>query len=374
MSERIPVAFIGTGARAAYMYARILNGLSSHVRLVGVWGRSEKSAQELAARLGVKAYTDMDSLVREQSPSIGIVCVRRPANGPVARLALEHGLHVLVETPIAEDPKEASELADYAGKHGLKIEVAEQFHRRPLEQIKLKLIDSGLFGEVHTSFNDFAGHGYHGVSVMRSYLGFDRRPTRVVGAVREYPLGAHFASLSGTRGERKEKQEHGMVEFEGGKLGIYHWTSVGYDSAVRWWRSSRFYAQNGMGISIGVGIEVQEQLSLIAEGGEAPQFITIQRVWERCDGGSLRAIKAHTGNAANPIVTWENPFATGKNGDNVEWHDDEIGVAGCVMSLVNAVRDNIDVTYGPVQGRIDQAIVLAIIESSEKGGAPVALS
>ena len=51
---------------------------------------------------------------------------------------------------------------------GSSIEVAEQFHRRPLEQIKLKLIASGLFGRVHTSFNDFAGHGYHGVSVMRS--------------------------------------------------------------------------------------------------------------------------------------------------------------------------------------------------------------
>ncbi|MFN8451526.1 MAG: hypothetical protein U0521_23810 [Anaerolineae bacterium] len=47
--------------------------------------------------------------------------------------------------------------------------MAEQFHRRPLEQIKLRLLASGLFGQVYSSFNDFAGHGYHGVSVMRSY-------------------------------------------------------------------------------------------------------------------------------------------------------------------------------------------------------------
>src|SRR5207302_1844225 len=84
----------------------------------------------------------------------------------------------------------------------VKVEVAEQFHRRPLEQLKLRLIDSGLLGTVHTSFNDFAGHGYHGVSVMRSYLGFDAVPVQVTGAVRSYPLAAHWSRLAGTTAAR----------------------------------------------------------------------------------------------------------------------------------------------------------------------------
>ena len=372
--DAVSVAFVGTGRRAAYLYARILDGLGPQVRCVAVWGRSEEAAARLGDRLALPSYTDLEKLVSEHAPDIAIVCVRRPANGPVARLALEHGMHVLVETPVAEDPAEADELATYARSQGLKIEVAEQFHRRPLEQIKLKLIAAGLFGEVHTSFNDFAGHGYHGVSVLRSYLGFDTRPLRVIGAVREYPLDPHVALVSGTHGARTETQEHGIIEFEGGKLGLYHWTSVGYDSAARWWRSSRFLGERGMGLSTGIGIETQEQLSIIAPGGEAPQFITIQRVWERVDGGALRAIKAHTGDARMPIVVWENPFATGENGDNVQWHDDEIGVAGCVMSLVHAVRDGTEPTYGATQGRIDQEVVLAIRTSSDNGGAPVELS
>ena len=57
-----------------------------------------------------------------------------------------------------------------------------------------------------------------------------------------------------------ETQEHGMIEFDDGRLGIFHWTSVGYDSPMRWWRSSRFLAEKGMGITIGVGLDVEERL------------------------------------------------------------------------------------------------------------------
>src|SRR5512140_3037686 len=99
-------------------------------------------------------------------------------------------MNVLMETPIANKLSEAGEIISAARQRALKSEVAEQLHRRPLEQIKLKLIASGLFGRVYSSFNDFAGHGYHGVSVMRSYLGFDAKPVRVIGSVHDYPLAA----------------------------------------------------------------------------------------------------------------------------------------------------------------------------------------
>jgi hypothetical protein len=57
----------------------------------------------------------------------------------------------------------------------------------------------------------------------------------------------------------------------------------------------------------------------------------------------------------------------------VQWHDDEIGVAGCLMSLVDAVRFGLEPTYGPFQARLDQEIILAIHQSSLEGGRPVQL-
>ncbi len=357
------VAIIGTGRRSGYLYGPLLQALDD-TELVAVWGRSADSAAGLGARLGVPAYTDLERLLRETAAEVGVVSVNYAANGQVGRQAVEHGLHVLLETPIAHQLSEADAIIETARQRGLKVEVAEQFHRRPLEQAKLALIGSGLMGRVHTSFNDFCGHGYHGVSVMRSYLGFDCRPLQVTGAVRRYALQT---------GGNGETQEHGIVEFEGGGLGIFHWSNVAYGSPLRWWRSSRFLAQRGMGISVGVGLDIEERLSLLAPGDGAPQFLTVERRWERVDGGALTAIEIHTGRPEQPLIRWRNPFAPRLQGDGRQWHDDEIGVAGCIASLVRAVREDAEPSYGAQQGRLDQELICALRKSSAEGGVPVRL-
>ncbi len=371
--EPIRVAIIGTAKRSDYLYGPILAALPETVKLVGVWGRSAESAQRLGSSLGAPWYTDMSKLVRETAPQIGIVSVTYGANGEVGLMAVESGLNVLLETPIAHDLRQADAIIAAAQARGLKVEVSEQFHRRPHEQIKLKLLESGLFGRVHTSFSDFAGHGYHGISVMRSYLGFDAQPVRVTGLVRDFPLAAHWSRLGNSRDARTETQEHGIFEFAGGQIGIFHWTSVAYDSPLRWWRSSRFLAERGMGITVGGAADFEDQLTLLSPDGEAPMRITIERRYERVDGGALIGVYAHTSDPVIPLVSWENPFRPAQQGHGQQWHDDEIGVAGCLLSLVNAVRNHTEPTYGPHQARMDQELILALHQSSEQGGAPVEL-
>ncbi len=372
-NEPVRVAIVGTAARSDYLYGPLVKALNGQVELVSVWGRSPDSARRLGESLGVPWYTDLDRLIRETAPAVGIVSVAYGANGQVGLMAVEAGLHVLLETPIAHHLKEADAIIRAAEARGLKIEVAEQFHRRPVEQIKLRLLASGLFGRVYSAFNDFAGHGYHGISVMRSYLGFDARPVQVSGLVREYDLASHWSRLAETRGPRRETQEHGLIQFDDGRIGVFHWTSVAYDSALRWWRSSRFLAEKGMGISVGNGLEGDEWLTLLAPGGEAPRVVTLERRLERNDGGALVAMVAHTGDPDQPIVTWDNPFRPVRKGHGVQWHDDEIGVAGCLLSLVDAIRNGMQPTYGPAQARLDQELILAIQKSSREGGRVVSL-
>lgn len=366
------MAIIGTARRSDYLYGPLLKALPE-VELVSVWGRSETSTRQLGESLEVPYFTDLDKLISETAPKAAVVSVAYSANGEVGLMAVESGLHALLETPIAHDLNEADAIIKSAKERGLKVEVAEQFYRRPMEQIKLKLLESGLFGKVHSSANDFAGHGYHGVSVMRSYLGFGAKPVQVTGAVRKYDLTAHWSRLADTRDPRTETQEHGIIAFEGGQLGLFHWTSVGYDSPLRWWRSSRFFAERGMGVTTGVYPDLQEQLSLLSPGGEGPNFIRLERRYERNDGGALVSIAAFTNNPEQPIITWNNPFAPTKKGYGVQWHDDEIGVASCIMSLVEAVHGDTDPSYGAAQARLDQEIILAIRKSSEEGGQPVSL-
>ena len=371
--EPMRVAILGTARRSDYLYGPLIKALPDLVTLVAVWGRSPESTKRLSESLAVPGYTDLDALIRETSPEVGIVCVNYHANGQVGLMAVEAGLNVLLETPIAHELNEADAIISAAAERNLKVEVAEQFHRRPLEQIKLKLIESGLFGQVYSSFNDYAGHGYHGISVMRSYLGFDATPIQVTGLVQQYDLAPHWSRLSEKYGDRVETQEHGLFEFKGDQIGIFHWTDVGYDSPLRWWRSSRFLAEKGMGITTGIGLQVEERLSLLDLEGEAPHFIHLERRWERVDGGALIAMVASTGDPENPVVTWENPFRPQVQGHGVQWHDDEIGVAGCLLSLITAIKNNTEPSYGPHQARMDQELILALRLSAESDGKPIPL-
>ena len=118
---------------------------------------------------------------------------------------------------------------------------------------------------------------------------------------------------------------------------------------------------------------MQPRVARSAPGGEAPRFITLERRWERNDGGALVAMVAHTGDPDLPIVRWENRFRPRQQGHGVQWHDDEIGVAGCLLSLVDAVRNDAEPSYGPYQARLDQEIIVALRMSSLQEGAPVKL-
>ena len=366
--EPVRVAILGPGRRSTNLYGPLIKALPEEVQLVGVWGRSAESTQRLGEAMGVPWFTDLERLVRETAAQIGVVSVSSSANGAVGLMAVEAGLNVLLETPIAQKLSEADAIIRAAEQRRLKVEVAEQYHRRPVEQIKLRLIEAGLFGRVHTSFNDFAGHGYHGMSLIRAYLGFDVRPLQVTGAVRRYELTPHRARWGGRYVERAmEIQEHAMIDFEGERLGIYHWTDIGYDSPLRVWRSSRFLAEKGMAINTGGGLNGQEQLSLLTPGRDAPYIITLERR-EATPGGGLEAIVAHTGDPDVPEVTWVNPFRSVAG-----WKENEISVADLLMSLVTAVREDRAPAYGPHQGRQDQELVLAMRLSAREGGRPISL-
>ena len=96
--QPLRVAIVGTSARSDYLYGPILKALSEEVELVSIWGRSADSARRLGESLEAPWYTDLDRLIQETEPEIGIVSVAYDANGQVGLMAVEHGLHVLLET------------------------------------------------------------------------------------------------------------------------------------------------------------------------------------------------------------------------------------------------------------------------------------
>lgn len=103
---------------------------------------------------------------------------------------------------------------------------------------------------------------------------------------------------------------------------------MGHDSPLGWWRSNRFLAQKDMGIAVGVELEVEERLSLLPPGGEAPRSITLERRWERVNGDALIPMVAHTGDPDTPTLTWENPYRPARLSRGPIWRDDRQNILG----------------------------------------------
>ncbi len=354
MTDRIRFAIIGASKRSDYLYAPLLGILKDEAELVGIWGRSESSTRHLGEKYQVPWFTDLKQMQEKTRPDAAIVSVAYAANGEVGRQVIDLGLHALLETPIAHDLSDAKDIITSASRQGLKVEVAEQYYRRPNERIKRALIQAGAFGRVNTAYNDFMGHGYHGISLIRSYIGFDIPVTAVNGVCAKYQTGPYFSWIDKSYGSREEKWEQAVLHFSDGQLGFFHWSSIAYDSPLRWQRSTRFFGEKGMAVG--------DELTLITPDGKDPHPIRIERRFHNVGGmETLSELVAHT----NPPVIWRNPF-------RAYFMDDEmISVADCLMSLINAIRENAPVEYGPEQAAIDQAVTLAIQESAQAEGAPV---
>jgi predicted dehydrogenase len=353
--NRLRVAIVGAGRRAHNVYAPLVDMLNDDLQLVAVYSRRLESSEALGSKHHVKAFDNLQRLVEAAQPDLFIVTVRNAANGPTGRQVADLGLPMLQETPIANDLADADAIVAAGARTGAPIEVAEQYYRRPMEQIKAKLLKAGVLGQVHVAYNDFMGHAYHGVSLIRSYVGFDVPIVRVNAVRPTYAVRPHFDSLGG-RDYEKEQWEHGMIHFGNGAIGIFDWTSIGYGSAIRWQRSTRFFASAGMAIG--------DEVTTLSADGKHREPIRLERRIHNIGGmETLAEVVAHT----DPQVYWRNPFSQ-------HYMDDEmIAEASCLMSLVHAVRTGEPPEYGPLNARTDQEVYLALKLSAERDGAPVEL-
>lgn len=106
----------GTGPWAHLAHAP---GLATHdgVEFVGVWGRNEVKAAELAHRYGARPYSSVDGLIED----VEAIAVALPPDvqAPIALRAARAGRHLLLDKPVAFEPAEAARIADAVDERDL---------------------------------------------------------------------------------------------------------------------------------------------------------------------------------------------------------------------------------------------------------------
>lgn len=94
-------------------------------------------------------YHDYKALLRNPNIDIVLISVYSGLHAEVAKEALKHGKHVLLEKPLALSIQDAAEIEAYQEKYQKNVFIAHQMRYRPLLQIVKRLIREDYFGKIH---------------------------------------------------------------------------------------------------------------------------------------------------------------------------------------------------------------------------------
>ena len=127
MKARLPIGVIGVGALGTH-HARHLAGLPD-VELVGIYDIDQARAADVGAKVATRPFHDLDQLLGKVSAVS--IAVPTPVHAAVGIRALESGVAVLMEKPLAVTLEEADLLVAAARKRGVLLQVGhiERFNR-----------------------------------------------------------------------------------------------------------------------------------------------------------------------------------------------------------------------------------------------------
>ena len=265
----------GAGSQIGYSHrdAAQRDGLMELV--AGAFDIDHERGQQFAVQLGVspdRAYPDYRSLFAGETAradGIDVVSIATPNNShfEICKAALEAGLHVVCEKPLALQIDQALALQILARKQQRVLGVMYGYTGYEMVQQARAMVQNGELGEVRLVQMQFA-HGYHAAAVEQGDPGTKWRvtpevsgPTYVLGDLGThcFQMGAH---ISGQKAEALscmrssfvasraplEDDAHVWLRYAGGAVGTL-WASainigsahgfkvrvVGSLGSVEWW-------------------------------------------------------------------------------------------------------------------------------------------
>jgi predicted dehydrogenase len=145
------VAIAGTGHRGAGTWGReLLVECGDHVELVGLFDRNPLRLEAARRAIGVEAVpsTDLAGLIEATRPDTLIVCSRDDAHVEHIVQALEAGVDVVTEKPMATTALMCRRILETERRTGQRLDVAFNYRFAPTARWIKELLRSGVIGEV----------------------------------------------------------------------------------------------------------------------------------------------------------------------------------------------------------------------------------
>lgn len=145
--KKVRWAVVGTSDFALDWIAR---GIASgkNAELAAVVSRDQARAEAAAARVGAAhAFTSIANIDRNHVDGVFLV-LPNPQHAPFAIEAARHGLHVIVEKPMAPSVEECQAMIDAAKKNNVTLAVAHCMEWAPPVVRARELVAEGTIGDV----------------------------------------------------------------------------------------------------------------------------------------------------------------------------------------------------------------------------------
>jgi len=192
MAARKPVSvgIISTSWWADSMYLPALKDHPSG-QVTAICGRNAAKAHKIAAEWGIpNVYTDYNEMIDKGGIDAVIVAARTDGHYPMTMKALDAGLHVLCEKPVAFNYAEANRMATCAQEKGVKTMVPFTYRFMPTNRYIKELISEGFIGTpYHLNLRYY--HSYGRITGYDSRFDMTRSGP---GAIAD--IGSHFLYLA----------------------------------------------------------------------------------------------------------------------------------------------------------------------------------
>jgi len=230
--NNIQFAIIGGGWRTEF-YIRIAKLLPHLFKINSIYIRNVQKAKEFQEKWDVPVTSSIDDLIINQQLQFIVMCISKTnATSELLKLG-QLNIPILAETPPAVTIEEIKSLYQYRNelKH---IAIAEQYIEQPLHASRMKLIKSGLIGEVNHAQVSVA-HGYHGINLIRAWLGIGHEACTIIGTKVNDPVveGPTRHTLPSEHRIVTPQQELAILQFANGKSSFFDFCREQYFSPIR---------------------------------------------------------------------------------------------------------------------------------------------
>jgi predicted dehydrogenase len=214
----LKAAVIGVGA-IGRNHARVYDE-SPLAELVGVVDTSPALAEQVGRQRGVRGYTSLEALLEHEKPEVVSIAVPTEGHWQVARQALEAGLHVLVEKPIATTLEQGRAMIRLAEERGLVLAVGHIERHNPAILELNRRIEEGALGAIFQLHARRIGPFPSRIRDVGVLLDLATHDLDVMCALVKQPVQRVMAETLSRINTDREDMVNGMVRFQNGVLGV----------------------------------------------------------------------------------------------------------------------------------------------------------